>query len=151
MLAGFIGVFPAVFLFIAMLSLYPEIINAELPTLLLLEKINNSYFSFIFQLVLFVTFVQTGVGFIHAINERIHTAFKSKSKTFTKAHRIIIASVCLFSAVILAENFGIIVLISNGYTALSYGFILIFLIPVVTLGVRKIFFPPKLQIKGTLI
>ena len=143
MLAGFIGVFPAVFLFIAMLSLYPEILNAELPTLLLLEKINNSYFSSIFQLVLFATFVQTGVGFIHAINERIDTALTFKSIKFIKIHRVIIALICLFSAVIMAENFGIIVLISKGYTALSYGFILFFLIPVVTLGVRKIFFNPK--------
>lgn len=36
------------------------------------------------------------------------------------------------------SKFGIIALIEKGYTALSYGFMLLYMLPIITVGVYKI-------------
>ena len=137
MIAGIIAIIPAVFLFIAMMSQYPEINQAAVPSTVLLSSIDLPWFSILFQMVLLGTLVQTGVGFIHAINERIAATLKSKNKKMPKLMRSAIAILILLIALFLATKFGLIQLIANGYGILTIGFILVFVIPVLTIGPYK--------------
>ena len=137
-LAGIIAIIPAIFLFIAMMGKYPEINQAAVPSAALLLHIDLPWFSILFQVVLLGTLVQTGVGLIHAINERIAATLAGKNKKMPKLARPAVAIIILLIALFLASRFGIIQLIANGYGILTIGFIAVFVIPVLTIGVYKI-------------
>lgn len=78
-LASMIGILPGIFLFIAMLLHYPEIVGAVIPAKLLLEQIHFSIFSLFFQVILLGTLVQTGVGLVHSVNERTAVTLREKN------------------------------------------------------------------------
>lgn len=138
LIAGFIAIIPAIFLFIAMMGKSHEIKLASVPSTELLSYINVSWFSILFQVVLLGTLVQTGVGLIHAINERIAATLSSRKKKMPKLARPIVAIVILLIALFLASKFGLIQLIATGYGSLTIGFIVVFVIPVLTIGAYKI-------------
>jgi uncharacterized membrane protein YkvI len=138
LLAGLIGMLPAVFLFVAMMSQYPEIGQAPIPSTVLLASIGSPWFSAVFQLVLLGTLVQTGVGLIHGVNERIAASLHDRGRELPGLARAAVATTLLLVALLLASQFGLVSLIANGYGLLTFGFIAVFVIPVLTVGVYKI-------------
>lgn len=146
-LAGAISVLPGVLVFIAMLARYPEIQQEAVPVVFLLGVINAVWLTVLFQIVLFGTFVETGVGIIHAINERIATAMKASGRRFPQWARFVLAIIFLSAAIFLAEAVGIIDLIAGGYGVLSYAFIAVVIAPLLTLGVFKIVTATKKEVE----
>ena len=132
--AGIIGMFPALVMFIAMLSQFPQIISETVPVNIILEKIGWSPFKFIFQIVLFGTFIETGVGLIHGFNERI----LSVKPDLLDSWRAMIGIILLLSSIFFANQIGLVGLIAKGYGALTWGYWIIFVIPIVTVGLKKI-------------
>jgi len=53
--------------------------------------------------------------------------------------RVVVAAVVLITAVFLANALGLIGLIADGYGMITWGFIAIYVVPVLTIGVYKIF------------
>jgi uncharacterized membrane protein YkvI len=147
-LAGVIGIIPGVFVFLAMLAQYPEIQDETVPVLSLLQTINSAWFFVLFQVVLFGTFVETGIGIIHAVNERAASAITESGAAFPRWARFVLASFLLVVAVFLAQAVGIIDLIAKGYGVLSYGFIAIVIAPLLTIGVYKIITAQTVNIEG---
>lgn len=137
-LAGAISIVPGILVFVAMLARYPEIQDEAVPVVYLLQLLNAVWLTILFQIVLFGTFVETGVGIIHAINERIDAAMKSAGRAFSRRARLAVAVALLATAIFLAEAIGIIDLIASGYGLLSYAFIAIVVLPLLTIGVFKI-------------
>jgi len=137
--AGFIGIIPAVLLFIAMMSDYSNVISNPIPSTLLLKNLNIGWFSVVFQVVLLGALLQTGVGLIHSVNERISSTLESDGREMSKVLRSVVAVVMLTCSFVLATKFGIIELIAKGYGALAIGFMIVFVLPVLTIGVFKIF------------
>ncbi|PHR92666.1 MAG: hypothetical protein COA69_07505 [Robiginitomaculum sp.] len=138
LLAGVIAMIPAVFLFIAMLSQYPQIGNAPIPSTALLSHIGSPVFSVVFQIILLGTLLQTGVGLLHAVNERVAATMMNREQTMPKWARPVLATGLLCVALFLASKFGIIDLIAKGYGWLTFGFIAVYVIPVLSIGVYKI-------------
>ena len=132
--AGVIGMLPALVMFIAMLSQFPQIISETVPVNTVLEKIGWRPFKFIFQIVLFGTFIETGVGLIHGFNERI----LSVKPDLLDSWRAAIGIFLLLISIFFANQIGLISLIAKGYGALTWGYWIIFVIPVVTIGLKKI-------------
>ena len=138
LLAGVIGMLPAVFLYIAMMGMYPEIGEAAIPSTALLARIGSNWFSIVFQLVLLGTLVQTGVGLIHSVNERIASTLADKGKTMPELARPAVATAMLVAALFMASQFGLVTLIARGYGMLTFGFIAVFVVPVLSVGIYKI-------------
>ncbi|MEM8560964.1 MAG: hypothetical protein AAGF57_01955 [Pseudomonadota bacterium] len=138
LLAGLIGIVPGIFVFVSMLAQYPQIAEAPVPITNLLHALNALWFFVIFQIVLFGTFIETGAGIIHAINERVASALQESKRKFPAWARLAIAVSSMLVAVFLADAFGIVGLIAQGYGLLSYAFIAIVVLPLLTLGVRRI-------------
>ncbi len=136
--AGFIGIVPGLLVLFAMLSQYPEIQSAPVPITSLLKALNVVWFGVVFQIILFGTFIETGAGIIHSINERVKDSFLEKGWTFNHYSRLTIAVVILFLALFLATTFGIIALIAKGYGLLSYAFIAVVILPLLSVGLFKI-------------
>ena len=138
LVAGAIGMIPAVFMFFTMLSQYPNVLNAPVPVNAVLDKIGWDWFKLIFQIVLFGTFIETGVGLIHGFNERIASVYTALSNQWRSAIGIILLIVSIF----IANAVGLVGLIAKGYGGLTWAYWIIFVIPVLTIGVWKILKPP---------
>lgn len=137
-LAGLIGIVPGVFVFLGMLAQYPAIQSEPVPVIAMLQGLNALWFYIVFQIVLFGTFIETGVGIVHAVNERVADVFAEKKRRFPHWARLAIAAGLVGGAIFLARAVGIIDLIAKGYGALSYAFIAVVILPLLTVGLVKI-------------
>ncbi len=149
LLAGLIGMLPAVFLFVAMMGQYPQIGDAAIPSTELLARIGSPWFSVIFQWVLLGTLVQTGVGLLHSVNERIASTLAHRGRTMSGQARAFVATLMLLVAILMASVFGLVTLIARGYGILTFGFIAVFVIPVLTVGIYRIIKIDKSKEEGS--
>ena len=122
-----------------MLGKYPEIITQAIPANFLMNQLDIPWLNVIFQIILFGTFIETGVGNIHGFNERIAAIYQAKGNEMPALYRIVFAGIALIIAVFFANAFGLIGLISDGYGMITWGGILIYVIPLLTVGIYKIF------------
>lgn len=136
-IAGAIAVIPAVFFYIAMMAQYPEIGGAPVPAAFLMNSLDIPWLAIIFQVVVLGTFVETGAGMLHAVNERIAGSYKERGREMPRFLRPVVAVLLLTLAVILAATVGIVDLIAKGYGALTFVFIAVLIVPLLTVGLWR--------------
>jgi len=137
LIGGVIGIFPAVLFYVAVVGLYPGILPEEIPAVFVLQKAGIAVLLVFFQIMLFGTLIETGTGFIHSVNQRIQSTLESKGKKLLQWQRPVVALTLLLIALGIS-TFGLINLIAKGYGAASWGFLVVFIIPLVTIGLYKI-------------
>lgn len=137
LLAGPIAMTPGLLFLLAMAGGYPEIVAREVPVNFLLERLGSPAFQLAFQVVLFGTLIETGTGMIHAVNERVAGLLAERQRSMPKLLRPSLAAGLLLSGVFIAQ-FGLTGLVARGYGTITWGFLLIYVVPVLTLGIRKI-------------
>jgi uncharacterized membrane protein YkvI len=140
MLSGPLAMAPAILFFVCMAAYYPEIGNAALPSDFLLQRLNIPAFRFVFQAMIFAALLESGTGQIHAINERVALAYLSRTqKLLSNRARFAITVAILIGSIFVADRIGLISLIANGYRWLAYMFLAIYVLPLMSLGVWKIY------------
>jgi uncharacterized membrane protein YkvI len=142
-LAGILTMIPAVLFYIAMIGQYEAISSAgedgPLPVSILMAALDGAgFFVYLFPIVLFGTFVETGTALIHGVNERLDHAFAEKGIRMPNWMRPAVALGILFLAVVIADAIGLTGLVAQGYGTITWGFIVIFFIPLLTWGVYLI-------------
>ena len=105
---------------------------------LLLGKLGAPWFEWAFQIAVIMTLVDTGVALLHAINERVAKVYEEKSRPMPKALRPALAVVLMIGSVYAAESIGLVDLIAKGYGYLTYAFIVLLILPVLTIGLWKL-------------
>jgi uncharacterized membrane protein YkvI len=139
LLAGPLAMIPALLFFICMIAYYPQIAGEALPSDYLLRRLNFPAFHFLFQLMIFMALLESSTGFVHAINERVALAYSTRrGRILPAAARACITGVLLIGSIFLAARFGLVTLIARGYRALAFVFLGIFVLPVLTLGLRRL-------------
>ena len=89
--------------------------------------------------MIFSALLESGTSSVHAINERIDRAWEARTgKELTDKQRLSIAAVVLVGCMFLASRFGLVALIATGYRALAYILLATFILPLVTVGVWKL-------------
>lgn len=136
-LTGPIAMLPALFFYLAMVAHYPAILERTVPASMVLEALDARWFFLAYQLVLLGTLVETGTGLIHAVNERIAAVYGEAGRHLPAVFRPAVAVVLLAAAAALSSA-GLIGLIARGYGTLTWGFLAVYVIPVLTLGVWKL-------------
>ncbi len=136
-LTGVIAVLPALFLFLALSAFYPDFLTLEVPVNLLFEKLNMPWLYVAFEVVLFGTLIETGMGFIKAITDRVEVSYQKKSSAVPKWIR---PAVTIGFVVIglLISKFGITSIILKGYGSLPYAYLITLIIPLFTIGIYKL-------------
>jgi uncharacterized membrane protein YkvI len=137
LLTGPLFIVPAVLFFIAMVPHYPAIIDRPVPINYLLELLDIRWLQLAFAVMLVGTFIETGSGMIHAINERIAGALEGIGKDLSGRNRALIA-IGLLVLALLMSRFGIIDLIAVGYSALAWSYMIILVLPLFTIGIWKV-------------
>jgi len=137
LLGGLIGIFPGLLLYVAIVSFYPSVLPEEVPVVFVLQHMGSPLLLILFQIVLFGALITTGIGFIHSVNERIYTAQRMKGKEFPRWQRPLVAFGLLCLGMSLS-TLGLINLIAKGYGTISWGFFIVYVIPIATYGLVKI-------------
>ena len=136
-LTGPLLMIPAALFFAALIANYPDILHRPVPMNHILEMLGSPFLTYMFPVVLIGTFIETGTGMIHALNERIANAFTASGKVLHNWVRPLIAVVLIISA-ILMSRWGIIDLIAVGYNVMAWVFVLVVVVPLLTIGLWKI-------------
>jgi len=136
-LAAVITIVPAVLLLLGLISQYPEVTSATVPTNFILDLIGSKTLQIAFQVTLFGTLIETGAGFINAVIGRIESVYEERGKSMPKAVNLGTTMALLVMGVIIAQ-FGLVGLIAKGYGTITWGFFLFYALPIVTLGLYKI-------------
>lgn len=137
LVGGLIGILPGFFFLVAISGHYPAALPEEVPAVYVLKEIGSPLLLISFMIVLFGTLIETGTGFIHAVNERIQSTLQAKGKEFAGWQRLIVALALLLIGLAIS-TFGLIKLIAKGYGSISWGFLIVYVIPLMTYGLYKI-------------
>ncbi|MDR2553504.1 MAG: hypothetical protein LBD31_10130 [Treponema sp.] len=136
LIAGAIAIIPAIMLFIAMAGQYPETASAAVPVNVVFRALNIRWLHVVFQIVLFGTLIETGSGFIKAVTDRLEGQFCTAAVPRTWI-RPVTAVVCMFLG-ICVSSFGLTGLVAKGYGTITWGFFVLYVVPILTWGVYKI-------------
>jgi len=136
-LAGPIAIIPGFLFYVAMSAHYPAILDRAVPANFLLEALGSRPLQLAFQIVLFGTLIETGTGMIHGVNERIAATYSEEGREMPDWLRPVVALLLLVAGSALA-SFGLVGLIAKGYGTLTWLFLAIFVIPILTWGVYLI-------------
>ena len=136
-LAGPIAILPALLFYVVMVGRYPAILDSPVPANDLLVALDARWFQVLFQVVLFGTLIETGTGMIHAVNERLagRVAERRGAPLAAWIRPAVAVGFLLLGTVL--SRFGLIALIARGYGTLTWAFLLVYVLPVLTLGVWK--------------
>jgi len=137
--AGPLAMLPAFLFFICMCAFVPEIAGVALPSDYLLARLDQPWFRFLFQIMIFAALLESGTGAVHAVNERISTVWQARTrKPLTSRARGAIALALLAICMLIADRVGLVALIANGYRALAYLLIAVYVVPLLTIGIWRL-------------
>jgi uncharacterized membrane protein YkvI len=138
-IAGPLAMLPALMFFTCMMAFYPQIASATLPSDYLLQRLDLPAFRYLFQLMIFAALLESGTGFVHAVNERIGHAWRRRRGTeLGRAARLACALGMLIFCMLLAEHFGLVTLIARGYRLFAAVVLLVFVLPLFTVGIFRL-------------
>jgi uncharacterized membrane protein YkvI len=138
LLAGPITMLPGLIFFIAMMGFYPEIVSSSLPSAHVLDRLGAPWFAVVFQLIVFGALINTGAPLLHAINERVAQVYQDRGQAMPQALRPTLSLSLMVLSVFVATAVGLVGLIAKGYGWLTWAFVVLQVIPVLTIGIWKI-------------
>lgn len=137
--ASAIAIVPACFFHLAFLASYPAIIEQPIPVYWLMMESSMTVLVLLYSVMLFGTFIETGAGMLQGINERIDAYMvETRGAPLAGWHHAIISvlAIALSSGLSL---WGISSLIAKGYGTMAWGFLLVYIVPLLTYGVYRIY------------
>jgi uncharacterized membrane protein YkvI len=141
LISGILMVVPWFLTYYAVMAFYPskEVLESPVPWVAMMQADNAPDWLFLaFSIIMGWTLIETATGIIHAMLQRIDTGLREAGRSeMTRSHRGALTVAILVVSVAFAK-IGIIDLIAKGYNALAYAFIIMYLIPLLTVGVYKI-------------
>lgn len=145
-LAGTLMTLPFALTYVAFMGFYPSesVMGAAVPWLPVLNSVGGTALIAFYGIVMGWTLVETSVGLIHALIDRLDENIEDLAvgpledqSGLSKMQSGALAVGVLVGALLLSRV-GIIALVSQGYTMMAYFFIVLFAIPLLTVGVLRI-------------
>ena len=133
-----IGMLPALMLHLSFLTHFPDILGAELPIYAMFERLDITWLKVAYLVILFGTFIETGAGVVQGVIERVDGYWnESRGRSLSRrAHAAMGGLIMLFAAG--AASVGIVDLIASGYGTLAWGFLAVYVLPLLTVGIWKL-------------
>jgi uncharacterized membrane protein YkvI len=138
-IAGPLAMLPALMFFTCMMAYYPQVGSATLPSDFLLQRLDLPAFRCLFQIMIFAALLESGTGMVHAINERIGSAWRRRHEAeLGRGVRLCIALAILIVCMLIAQRFGLVTLIAKGYRLLAAVILLVYVLPLFTVGIYRL-------------
>ncbi|MFT3762077.1 MAG: hypothetical protein QM761_05590 [Pseudoxanthomonas sp.] len=133
--AGPLAMLPALLFFVCMAAWYPGIGGEALPSDFMLRRLDLPPFHLLFQAMIFSALLESGTGIVHALNERVAVAWQARhERPLPNAARFGIAAALLVGSIFVADRFGLVALIANGYRALAWTLLAVYVLPLLSVG-----------------
>jgi uncharacterized membrane protein YkvI len=138
--AGILVMVPAVLFHISYAAGYPDVLNQAVPNYWMMSQYTSTLLKGIFLIALLGTLVETGAGLVQGLIERIESVLKPNNQDEDSLSHPVRAGIALATLSLggVLGSLGIVPLIAQGYSALSMGFAVVYIIPICTLGIVKI-------------
>ena len=147
LITGFAVMVPATLFHLSYAVGYPEVVQKDVPNYWMISEYGSPLLLGAFMIALLGTLVETGAGLVQGLLERIEAVLApGEDESLSHPARLSIAVVALgFGG--LMGTLGIVSLIAKGYSALSVGFALVYIIPICTLGLYQLYTAPGTEPK----
>lgn len=138
MVAALLCAVPALLFHLSFLGDYPDILGQEIPVYVMITSLGIGSLLAVYLIALFGTFIETGAGLVQGTIERVDGSLREmRGTSLRRAHRALLAVVGIGASAGLA-TVGIITLIARGYGTIAWGFLAVYVVPVMTVGVWRI-------------
>lgn len=140
-IAGLLMIIPWFMTYYAVMAFYPskEVLASPVPWVAMMQADNApGWLLLLFSIVMGWTLIETATGIIHALLERIDTGLIGSGKLPMKRNQRRALTIAILVVSVAMAKIGIIDLIAKGYNALAYAFIVMYLVPILTIGIYKI-------------
>ena len=137
-LAGPLAMAPGIIFYIILLGQYPGVIDMEAPLFSVLQALQVPGFALLFSIVIFGTYMESGIAMVHSVNERIASLRHESGNQLSRYQRVIIAIVLLVASIYLATSIGLVDLIGKGYGTLTYLMLAVYVLPLLVRGAWQI-------------
>jgi uncharacterized membrane protein YkvI len=140
-ITGVLATVPFILTYLAVLGYYPqeEVLGASVPWLVMLGRAGGTGLVIAYALVILWTLIETSTGMIHAVLYRIDANLEELGRRPLSPVQSAVLTVGVLLAAALLSKFGLIALVSKGYSAMAYGFLLLFALPLLVAGTRLFF------------
>lgn len=136
-LAGVMGMIPAFLFAFAMFAFMPDVLSAPVPLALVLSQLDTGSLGVLFDIVILGTLLQTILGTLNALGDRVAIGFEKREVRLSGMARGGIGLVMIVLSIGVGVQFGIINIIAKGYGALTIGFLLLLVAPILTVGLWR--------------
>ncbi|MDA7727099.1 hypothetical protein N8881_09965 [Pseudomonadales bacterium] len=137
-LTGVAVMIPAVLFHVSYAAGFPRVLEQPVPNYWMMSRYAAPLLLGIFLIALLGTLVETGAGLVQGLIERIEAVVTPDDGDALGHHaKAAIAFVTLVVGGLLG-SLGIVALVAQGYSTLSVGFALVYIIPICTIGVFKV-------------
>lgn len=138
-LCGLILMLPGLLFHTSFMGRLDQVIQAEVPVYWMIDQLQTPLLLPVYLIAMFGTFLGTGLGFLQAVSERLDTwSTDRKGKPLSRWIHVSVAIGGLLVSAMLGQ-FGIIALIAKGYGTIAWGFLLVFIVPILTIGAYRVF------------
>jgi uncharacterized membrane protein YkvI len=138
LVAGVIAMAPALIFQVTFLTAWPAVLDQSIPVYWMIGQLGSSGLVVVYTIMLFGTFIETGAGVLQGINDRIDGYLKDEHNTaldpLSRAG-IAVAAILVSAGLSL---WGITALIAKGYGTMAWGFLLVYVIPLLTIGIYRL-------------
>lgn len=136
--AGVIAMAPALIFQVTFLTAWPAVLDEPIPVYWMIGQLGNSGLVVVYTIMLFGTFIETGAGVLQGINDRIDGYLQdAHGAALDPLSRSAIAVAAILVSAGLSL-WGITALIARGYGTMAWGFLLVYVIPLLTLGIYRL-------------
>jgi len=143
--AGIMGAFPALVFHITFMATYPLSMDQELPTYWMIGQLAKPWLMITYIIVLFAMIIQTAAGLLQGVNERLDAwHLETRGLPCKPTTHAMVAGATLFISIVLA-SFGITALVAQGYGTVAWGYLVIYIVPLLTVGVYKIWLAERVS------
>ncbi len=142
--AGILGMLPAFIFAIALFAFMPEILNEPVPLTVVLNAADIGGLTILFDIVIFGTLAQTGIGSLNALNARLAAGATSRFNwQLPPWARASVGMFVIFLSLVIGVQFGVIEIVAKGYGYLTYAFLILLVGPILTIGFWRCLRPAK--------
>lgn len=137
-IAAVIAIVPAAMFHAAFFTNWPAILEQPVPVYWLMTQAEAKVLIVAYSIMLFGTFVETGAGMLQGINERLDAyLIEIRGRGLGRATHATLAMLAIVISAVLS-TWGITNLIASGYGTMAWGFLLVYALPLVTVGALRI-------------
>jgi uncharacterized membrane protein YkvI len=133
-----VGILPGVLLHLSFAVGYPQVLTQPIPVHWMMTSLNVPALTVAYIVVLFGCFLDTGLCFIQSVNERLDGwRLESQKAPISRPTRAAIAILCVLASGCLSF-FGVVNLIAQGYGTMAWGFLALYVAPILTVGLYRL-------------